>query len=144
VSRKPTELLADDKLKKRGSRTQRQANRRDQILSRTSSEDTKPPSVYPTREVEQDKKDKNEEKATPGTVRAPGIMNSRASTGVQEDDLKMAAVESKQEVEQDKDEENPTPGTVWVSGVNSRDSTGVQEDDVKMAAVETMQENRLA
>jgi hypothetical protein len=59
-------------------------------------------------------------------VQAPGIMNSRALTDVQEDDLKMAAVESKQEVEQaeeDKDEENPTPGAVRVSGVNSRDST---------------------
>jgi hypothetical protein len=64
-------------------------------------------------------------------------------TGIQEDDLKMAAVESKQEVEQDEedhDEENPTPGAVRVSGVNSRDSTGIQEDDIKMAAVETIQE----
>jgi hypothetical protein len=71
------------------------------------------------------------------------LVNSRDLTGIQEDDLKMAAVESKQEVEQDEedeDEENLTSGAVRVSGVNSRDSTGIQEDDVRMAAVETMQE----
>jgi hypothetical protein len=97
VSRKPTELpLTDDELKKRETRVQRQENRWGRILSRMSPDDTKPPSVSTSQEVKQDHEDEDEENATPGAVRIPG-MNSGDSTGVEEDKIIMVEDGTNQE-----------------------------------------------
>jgi hypothetical protein len=67
--------IEDGTLKKRATRSQRQETRWYGIFSRTRTtrEDTTPPSVSPTQEAEQYNDDQDEQDITPGAVRVPGM-----------------------------------------------------------------------